>query len=70
MLFANVDPSATRKPSATSVVGSPIPKIRAEFDAIKRFEGLAKGIRFRPKELSKTTSKSMSEVICEVPVFL
>lgn len=67
MLFANVEPSATRKPKTSKVVGSVTPKIRAEFEAMKRFEGLAKGMRLSPKELTKTISNSTSDAISEVP---
>jgi hypothetical protein len=69
MLFANAAPKATRKPIATKVAGSATPKIRAKFEAMKRFEGPAKGMRLNPKELSKTTSSSMSDVILRFPHF-
>lgn len=70
MLFANVAPNATRKPRTAKVVGSPAPKIRAEFEAMKRFEGLAKGMRLSPKELSKTTSSSMNDAILSSSILM
>ena len=63
MLFATAAPKATRKPIATNVVGSVELSINAEFEAMKRFEGPANGIRFNPKEVSRTNNNSMIEAI-------
>ncbi len=63
MLFANAAPTATRKPIATRVPGSVALKINAAFEAMKRFEGPANGIKLNPKEVSNTTSSSVSGAI-------
>ena len=67
MVFAKVAPDATRKPRVTKKAGSVTPNIRAEFEAMKRFEGLAKGMRLNPKELIKTNSSSMNDAIPRFP---
>jgi hypothetical protein len=67
MVFAKVAPDETRKPRVTKEAGSVTPNIRAEFEAMKRFEGLAKGMRLSPKEPSKTNSSSMNDAILRFP---
>jgi len=69
MVFANVAPDATRKPRVAKEAGSVTPNIRAEFEAIKRLEGLAKGMRLNPKEPSKTNNSSMNDAILRFPHF-
>lgn len=54
MLFANAAPIATRAPRITKAIGSVTPRMSAKFEAMKRFEGPAKGMRLNPKELKKT----------------
>ena len=63
MFFANAAPIATRKPIATKVVGSVELRTNAAFEAIKRFEGPANGIKFNPKEVSRTNISSMIDAI-------
>ena len=65
--FANAAPKATRKPVATKVVGSVELRTNAAFEAMKRFEGPANGIRLKPKEVSRT---SISSTIDAIPTFL
>ncbi len=58
MLFANAAPKATKVPMANRVVGSVVLRSNAAFEAMKRFEGPAKGIRLKPKEVSRTRISS------------
>ena len=54
MNFATVEPKATRRP----IVSGSASKIIAAFDAIRRFEGPAKGIMFRINEVSRMLQSS------------
>jgi hypothetical protein len=70
MLFAKAEPKATRNPTATSVAGSASTMLKAAVEAMKRFEGPAKGIRLSPKELNKMTSNSMMDAISQFQLCL
>jgi hypothetical protein len=61
MLFAKAAPKATRKPTATKVVGSIELRTIAEFEAMKRFEGPANGIKLSPKAVRKMNMNSIIE---------
>lgn len=69
MLLANDAPNATRNPMMTRVVGSVALRTRAKFEAMKRFDGPAKGMRLKPNDVSKTMSSSMIDAICVVSVY-
>ena len=61
MILANAEPSATRRPTMMRLIGSVAPIRRALFEAMKRFEGPAKGIRLNPKEKSRTVNSSTKD---------
>ena len=63
MLFASAEPIATRKPTATNVVGSVESSINAALEAMKMFEGPANGIRLSPNEVKRTSKSSMIDAI-------
>ncbi len=52
---------------ATSVAGSEDSSTNAALDAMKRFEGPAKGIKLNPKDVKKTIKSSIKDTI---PTFL
>jgi len=52
------------------VVGSVAVRTKAKFDAMKRFEGPAKGMRLKPNAVSKTISSSINDAIAWVPCLL
>ena len=71
MLFASAAPVATRKPMVASVAGSVVLRTNAKFEAMKRFDGPAKGIRLKPNDVSKMMSSSMMEaILCGFRVYL
>ncbi len=54
MNFAKVEPNATSKPMVNGSASTSM----AAFDAIKRFEGPAKGMIFSRKEVNRTPKSS------------
>ena len=52
---------------ATKVVGSVELRTNAAFEAMKRFEGPANGIKLNPKEVSITSISSTMEDIARFP---
>jgi hypothetical protein len=66
MLLATVAPKATRKPSEN---GSDC-TVRATVEAMKRFDGPAKGMRFTKKDPTNTPINSMSDAIFKIPISL
>lgn len=66
MSFAQVAPKATGMPMLN---GSAFTNIAA-FEAIRRFDGDAKGIMFMPKETSSTPSSSISDAILSITLVI
>ena len=54
MNFAEAEPKATSKPIVTGSAST----IKAEFEAIRRFDGPAKGMRFKTNEVSRIPRSS------------
>jgi hypothetical protein len=63
MNLAVAAPNATKRPMLTgsALVSS------AALEAIRRLDGPANGIRFRPNEVNKIVRSSMSEAKCVEP---
>ncbi len=68
MPFANAAANAINTPTKTNVAMSVLPNPTPTVEAISRFEGPAKGIRFNPKAVAKIIMKSIGEAMRRCPL--